>query len=258
MNGQVFPLFEYAHILRTPMLTELRDYAFEYGRLMSEGFSDGIVSGCAITTTADTITLNRGVIRYGGQMYLMVEPITLTYQSTDIWAVFKLEFKDESRQGGYIYRAVEATISGNLELRREEMELCRFKLQRGAHLRMRYVDFADRNTEFDTVNSIYAPYSAYEKNSISPEITRAFAREALTWQAQPLDEMFILQALNAKTALNRETILYYIAARLKKPFADCDNLEIFRALQTILQTLQSGDERELTREVRRQRHIIVD
>lgn len=258
MNGQVFPLFEYAHVLRTPMLTELRDYAFEYGRLMHEGFSEGIISGCKITTTVDTITLNRGIIRYGGQMYLIVEPITLAYSPTDVWTIFKLEFKDETRREGYVYRAVEAGFSERLELRPEEMELCRFKLKKGARLRIAYMDFADRNTEFDTVITIHVPYSADETSSISPEITRAFAKEALPFVSEPLDTIFFMQALNAKMALNREAILLYIATKLKRPFIAQSNAEIFAALYTILDELKGGGEREIARAGKRKRQIIVD
>ena len=50
MNGQIFPLFEHAHVLRTAMLAALRDYAYEYGQLIHEDYSDGIVSGCVLTT----------------------------------------------------------------------------------------------------------------------------------------------------------------------------------------------------------------
>lgn len=258
MNGQVFPLFEQVHILRVAMLTELRDYAFEFGRLLYEECSDGIVGGCNITTTTDTISLNRGVIRYNGQMYLIVEPITLFYQPTDNWTVFKLGFKDESRRHGYIYREVEAAISGDMSLGKSEMEVCRFKLKHGARLRIKYVDFEDRNTEFDTVNTIRVPYAAVGKSSISPVITRAFAEEAMACRTEPLDDAFLMQALNAHMALSRDLVLFYIAARRKKPYADCSNEEIFAALREILQELKNGGKREITRPVRERRQIIVD
>ena len=258
MNGQVFPLFENAHVLRTAMLTALRDYAYEYGRLVHEDYSDGIVSGCNITTTVDTITLNRGVIRYMGNLYLITEPLSLAYYPTDNWTVFKLEFKDEARKDGYIYREVETALSGNLELGKEEMEMCRFKLQAGARLRMKYVDFADRNTEFDTVNTICAPFAALGASSLSPDITRAFAREAAVYALDPADTTFCLQALNAKEALNREAILLYTATRLKKTFTDCSNQEIFEALLTVLNQIKGNGERELSRVARQRRQVIVD
>jgi hypothetical protein len=258
MNGQVFPLFEHAHVLRTTMLTELRDYAYEYGRLIHEDYSDGIVSGCRITTTVDTITLHRGVIRYKDNVYLITEPLSLAYYPTDNWAVFKLEFKDEVRKDGYIYREVETALADNLRLGKEEMELCRFKLQAGARLRMNYVDFADRNTEFDTVNTICAPFAAGGASSLSPDITRAFAREAAAYAMDPVDTAFCLQALNAKEALNREVILLYTATKLKKAVADCDNLVIFEALLTILSRIKDNGERELSRTERQRRQVIVD
>lgn len=258
MNGQVFPLFEHAHVLRTAMLTELRDYAYEYGRLIHEDFSNGIVSGCHITTTVDTITLNRGIIRYMDNLYLITEPLSLVYYPTDNWTVFTLEFKDEIRKDGYIYREVETALSANLELGKEEMELCRFKLQAGARLRIHYVDFADRNTEFDTVNTIYAPFAAGGASSLSPDITRAFAREAALYAMDPVDTAFCLQALNARGALSREAILLYIATKLKKAFAEYDNLAIFEALLAVLNRIKDNGERELSRVERQRRQVIVD
>ncbi|HML32132.1 hypothetical protein [Sporomusa sphaeroides] len=258
MNGQVFPLFENAHVLRTAMLTALRDYAFEYGRLVHEDYSDGIVSGCALTTTVDTITINRGVIRYGGNLYLITAPLSLPYYSTDNWIVFKLEFKDEAKKDGYIYREVEIALSDNLELTNKEMELCRFKLQAGARLRMKYVDLADRNTEFDTLNTIYAPFAAYGVSSLSPDITRTFAREAIAYAMDPVDTVFCLQALNARGAMSRETILFYIASRLKAAYTDCDNLAMFEALLTILNQIKDNGEREVARRQRQRRQVIVD
>ena len=258
MNGQVFPLFEQAHVLRTAMLTALRDYAYEYGQLIHKDYSDGIVSGCALTTTVDTITVKRGVIRYGGHLYLITEPLALPYYPTDQWTVFKLGFKDEAKKDGYIYREVEVALSDNLGITKQEMELCRFKLQAGAKLRMKYVDFADRNTEFDTLNIIYAPFAAHGVSSLSPNITRAFAREAIPYAMDSVDTAFCLQALNANSAMSRETILFYIANKLKAAYSDCDNLAMFEALQTILNQIKASGEREMARKQKQRREVIVD
>jgi len=240
------------------MLAALRDYAYEYGQLIHEDYSDGIVSGCALTTTVDTITLNRGVIRYLGNLYLITEPLSLAYYPTDNWTVFKLGFKDEAKKDGYIYREVEIMLTDNLELTNKDMELCRFKLQAGARLRMKYVDFADRNTEFDTLNTIHAPFAANGVSSLSPSITRAFAREAAAYAMDEIDTAFCLQALNAKGAMNRETILFYIASKLKTPYTECDNQAMFEALLAILNRIKSNGERELTRGPRHKRLVIVD
>lgn len=251
-------MFEQTHILKIPMLTELRDYAYEYGRLCYEGFSNGIVSGCAISTTKDTITLNRGMIRYGENLYLITEPISLAYYPTDVWTVFKLEFKDEIRRDGYIYREVETALTDRLSFRGEEMELCRFKLKAGARLRMEYVDFTDRGTEFDTVNTIHAPFAAFGKSSISPDITRAFAMEASPCALAPIDAAFAMQALAAAGAMNRDAIILYIAEKLKREIAEYTNQEIFASLKTILGCLKQNGNREIPAARRSRRQLIVD
>lgn len=258
MNGHLFPLFEHTEILKTAMLAELRDYAYEYGQLSYADMSDGILSGCHITTTVDTIALGRGTIHYQNHIYLITKPFVLAYYPTDIWTAFLLQFKGAHQQDGYICRDVEARLTDQLQPSEQNLELCRFKLQSGAKLRINYVDFADRDTEFDTVNTIYAPFAASSVSSLSPDITRAFAQEASVYTLEPIDTAFCLQALNSQGAMNREAILFYLAVRLGINTNGYDNPSIFKALLDILQQIKGGGQRRSSRAARERRQLLVD
>lgn len=258
MNGQVFPLFEDAHILRTSMLIQLRDYAFTYGRLEYQDYSNGIISGCKLTTTEDTITLNQGLIHYANHIYLITEPLSLEYYPSDEWVLFKIRFLDETQKNGCIYRAVEIELTDDMEIATNEFELCRFKLQQGARLRSDYVDFYDRNTEYDTLNTIHSPFSAPNKSSISPEITCAFAKESLNYETDQLDKSFFMQALNGKTALNRDSIEFYLAIKFQMEYTKLTNEEIFKSLCELLDEFKNRGERDIKRDVAKRHQIIVD
>ena len=62
MRIQAIPVFNDIHILRKSMLEALSDQAFLANQLLYQGYGDGILSGCKLTTTMDTIILNQGVL----------------------------------------------------------------------------------------------------------------------------------------------------------------------------------------------------
>lgn len=213
--GQAFPLFSSGNILRKEMLDSLEDYAFQFGELLYEGYSDGILSGCSLTTTGDTIFLNRGIICCSGKLYLIKKPLSVKYFPTDTTCVCKLRFADEIRTEDFIYREIDLKLEEGAEPQMGELEVCRFKLQPGARLRCDYVDFEDRCTEYDTLNTIYSPFSAERDSTLSPEITKAFARETLQNESIPeVDLSFCLSLLESSRAVSREALKEYIRYRL--------------------------------------------
>ena len=61
---QKIPGFHSGHILKQEMMVELSAYLYHLGPLLYQNCTDGIVSGCTLTTTEDSIVVNPGVIRY--------------------------------------------------------------------------------------------------------------------------------------------------------------------------------------------------
>lgn len=235
MLVQAIPLFQDAHLLRRSMLEALSDYAFLTNQYLYKGYSDGILSGCDLTTTEDTIVLNEGVVLYGGQLFLIKEPMSVEYHPTNIITVLKMRFSDEMRDANFIYREVEMILNKQTEVQKGEIELCRFKLQEGARLRYQYQDFEDRNTEFDTLNVIHAPFAAPGKSTLSSDITKSFAKQMLLMDSiSALDEMFCIQILSQERAINKEALKAYLERRNKAELEDCSNLGIYRELSRIL------------------------
>ena len=102
----------------------------------------------------------------------------MKYSPTEEYALMKLIFEPPILTENFLQRNVRIILSADMTLAKNEMELCRFKLKKGAILRTKYTDFFDMATEFDTVNLINAPHSAVGGSTLSPAILRTFALEA--------------------------------------------------------------------------------
>lgn len=239
---RAFPVFSKGNILRQEMLLALSGYT-ELGDLMFEEYGNGILRGCKLTTTKEAIQVGRGVVVYDGKLLMIKEPLLIAYYPTDTLCACKLSFQKEHMVNNVLYREVEAAITEDVNSKENEIELCRFKLQPGAMLRSDYVDFEDRSTEYDTLNDIYAPFSAYKDNSLSPEILQAYGRELVTLaEKSEMDQVFCMQVLFEHRTISRESVAVYITARTGVLQSQITNYSLYHGLLQILKSVKQGQD----------------
>ena len=213
MMIQALPIFKDAHILRKSMLEALSDYAYLSGKLLYNGYGDGILSGCELTTTKEKIILNEGALLYKGEMFFIKEPAEVPYFPTNTATALKLFISGQKEEKSLVYREMEVKLT-EAGSSGDGMELCRFKLQEGARLRYEYQDFFDRDTEFDTLNRVHAPYAVQGGSALSPEITKAFAKEMLAIKGLPGEDVqFCLQLLGRESPADNRMLAAYIGWR---------------------------------------------
>ena len=260
MIVRAFPLFDKGAILRADMMVELANYAYLFGDILYDGYSDGILSGCRLTTTKDTIVVNPGIIRYVGKNFLIKDPIYVAYSPTNSTTILKINFLGENRSVRFITYNAEVVLDKATAVHEDQIELCRFKLQPGAQLRYNYVDFEDRSTEYDTLNTLYAPYSSKERSTLSPEITYDYARElSMTNPKNNLDVIFCLQAMDRSRPVAADTIALYLASRLGGSIEDfTTNEALYDGLNQILATAKHGQDVVPKNKERRRSKILVD
>ena len=257
MNQQKYPQFEQLQVLRTEALCSIRDRAFDMLPLYLKNFSDGIISGCNLSTNSDSITLNEGIIKHGDFLYLIKTPMNIEYQPTDQLMILKMIFDAEMFNETFIERNISLELSTSENISFDEMELCRFKLKRGAVLRSNYVDFLDRATEFDTINTINSPFAAVNHSTLSPFITKSFAEEVKEFDLDSLDFQFCFNALTGQT-ISAAQIIFYIEHKLKIELTDRSNQSLYDHLAIILNKIKSGNHRQIFKSNRRRRQLIVD
>lgn len=103
-------------------------------------------------------------------------------------------------------------------------------------LRNQYTGFADMDTEYDTINEVYAQWAGYGEPTLSHNILNQFAaRMTQTGMDNPLDASFVMQIMGSgNKALPRNVIQTYLSARLQTPYSDCANRDLYEGLAAVL------------------------
>lgn len=258
MTGIKIPVFERGNILTQEMLDAMKSYAVDAICLSYDGYSDGVIRGCEITTTESVLTIHRGLIYYKGNVCFLTEELQLSYEPTDQLNAVKLVFGELSKEQSFVRMEMYAEITNRLQKDASSIELARFRLQPGAILRTNHRNLQDYETEYDTLSCIEAEYSAYGEASLCPELLWQFAKEADGCDiCNGIDMAFLLQIWNMKgETLNRKVIERYVSARLEQPMKTYTNKELFDALVEALRRMKQGKVEQAS--PRRSMRMIID
>ena len=148
---------------------------------------------------------------------------------------------------------------GNLLLEENELELCRYQLQKEAKLRDQYKNFEDMGTEYDILNFIFASWGGLHGKAIAPVITRRFAEEILKAKnCEPEDICFAYFCLYQAEAVPREMVCDYIRRKNScKLKPNVSNQEIFQEMCKIWRKRNQITEEDRVESWNRRR-ILVD
>ena len=234
-----YPNFARGRILKIGMLENLRDFPRDAVDCFCETLSDGIVCGLSPIIREDTITFSKGILKHKGQPYVVSSLPKLNYGETDTEVAIKLLFKEEEQLLDYKTQAIDLIIDGRVQIKKDEIELGRFKLKKGAYLRTNYQDLYDFTTEYNTVNLVQVLYAGYGQPTLSCQIMKYFAKAAMDLNTQNhLDISFCLLCLNSDR-MERDTILQYLMSRIDSQFAnDPTNFDIHEQLVKALAVIK--------------------
>lgn len=257
MIGQIFPVFREGCLLRTRMLEALTDYSFRFGELLYTDYANGILSGCRMTTTEDTIIVHPGLVLFFGKVFYIKEPVPVGYAPTDELRILKLRYMGEERTESMIRYEMELLLDADPVRKEGQIELCRFTLQQGAYLRCAYQNFEDWGTEYDTLGMVHAQYASPGHSTLHPGLTKAFAREMLSCAPEnQTDINFCMELLSRPEPVCAEALAAYIRLR-GGAAADGDNAAIYSGLSDILHEAKGSAGPRRTEEKRR-RSILVE
>lgn len=258
MLGFKMPLFSKGNLLSQDMLETLRDYEVQLAQNLYGGYSDGIISGAEIIVKQGAVCIGPGMVKFEDRIFMIEEVTEVRINPVDAWQAIKLIFGKLESTRSFEKQEMTIEVTQNLSKEQNKIEICRVRLQNGAHLRSEYRNLEDMRTEFDTVNILEAQWAAYGKSSIHPQILMEFAKEAGKGNVEnPQDIVFLQQILNSNgQALNRDLVKFYLDSRLGKKEEDYTNFEIYQGLCRVLRQIRSGVEQRT--DMRRPRRMIVD
>jgi hypothetical protein len=235
------PVYTRGRIVSREILQTMRDAEFDVPYVHYMEYSDGVIIPCSIKITENTLIVGKGLIKHTNMLYIMTEAAIIQYYPTEDWRILKLKFLPQSESKDFILFDTEIFLDENTSIADDEMEICRFKLKAGYRLRQNYVDFHDLDTEFDTLNIVNVPFAGVPEATVSPFITRYFAREAYPLTVNmPFDNAFAALCLNSARAVSRDLITMYIKARLAIKKEKLTNREIYSYLSVIFGDIQRG------------------
>lgn len=234
------PVFARGRILKIPMLEDLRDFPRDMLDCFCETLSDGIVSGLSPVVEKDRITFSKGVLKYQGTVYLVRDLTAIRYGETDTDVAIKIVFGDETRGADYKTQKFDFLIGDAGRTGKNEVELGRFRLKKGAYLRSDYQDLEDFTTLYNTINVVNVLYAGYGRPTLSHLILKYFAKAALDCNPPGhWDVSFCMTCLN-NARVERETIMQYLRYRLHDDGLpdNLTNLQIHGHLVTSLEMVR--------------------
>lgn len=258
MQGS-YPLFKENRILKKEALSAIRDYSYDQMRLSYQDYGSGILSGCQISVEGNELAVSPGILKYQDRILLLSETERIPYTATDCVQYFKAQIEVNHSSPEFITCQVTFFLDPAEKCAENQIELCRFHLRKGALLREQYKDFFDLETEYDTINLIYATWGGRGGRTISPVITDLFAKEILQAPGKRAEDVsFAYTCLNQPTAAARFMLSHYVN--------DCKtgtgkqketNVEFYKGLCAVLKAAQSGTlQKEPPK--RERRKILID
>lgn len=228
------PKFKDGVLLTTVRLDALAHQTFDFRDYLYKDFSDGIISGLDISVEDKTIIVGTGLFKYQGEVFLFNKVVSIPCAATDTLTYLKLSLTEAIGKSGETTYYFSIELSEDI-LSADEIELCRFRLQKGAKLRYVYDGFDDMITEFDTINLIHCPYAAKGKASLHPAILNRFATELVTTRTKNvLDQNFCINILGNNNSISLESICAYLKFREDIAFERPTNNRVYKALNDIL------------------------
>lgn len=256
---QKIPFFHRGTVLTQDMMEAMKEYAITMGQLTYLGYSDGIWKGCRLTVNEDMIVVNPGILIYSNVPILIQKPEIIRYSHCNSLRILAARVGEEEISQDYSTRIVQFKLISEEELNHKDIEFARFTLQEGAELRSHYRDFYDIPTAFNTLSIAYSKWAAYEQETMSYEILRSFADEAI--KAGCLDEHDhnFIQLIYSQSgeSLQRRIIENYIQWKLKRSVAERSIFELYKGLCECLKLIQGGKLRNDYNEPMKRR-LIVD
>ncbi|WP_438347729.1 DNA and RNA helicase [Paenibacillus sp. FA6] len=258
MFTHLYPHFNKGRILKTEMLTNLRDFPREFVDIHYADYSDGIVTGANLKVGPKHLIISPGIVRHEGRLYILNESTEISYLATGKELALKIRFLEVKEGSDLTVYSSEMVLDEQVDCNSSELELGRFKLKEGARLRQDYQNFTDFTTEYNTLNVLHTSYAAHGESTLSPLIMRYFADQMLrSGSADPRDLVFAMMCGNEGT-VSRSMILHYIAGRMGIAYKEYTHVQIHKHLGRILDNVRSGGKARGSFSMGGPQRVIVD
>lgn len=248
-----YPLFTGGRILKKEALWDLRNYAYKSWQIHYGDYTDGIIKGCKVRVEGSDLVIGRGVLKYQDFIYVLEEETKVPFAAENRLTVLKAAFGKVEDNTDYLTYAVDYFLDSDPVCQENQIELCRFHLREGSVLRDTYKDFSDLNTEYDTINLLYATMAGRSAGRMNPEILLRYAQELQESDAKGIEDIaFCYHVLQNEGEVEKKVIEAYLRHKWKGEVLEdkgmWENRQYFERMEVLLnQRLNSREEGQIHR-----------
>lgn len=212
-----YPVFSRDMILKADMLEALKMYPRDFFQIRYHNYSDGVVAGAQLSILdGKTIQVEPGILKHGGILYHMTEPVQLGDYERGKELIIRVRFLEHQEDAQGIHNETEMDICEPGEMGEQDLELGHFVLKEGAVLRQDYQSFQDMATFHNTINILNVPYAMTGgESTLSPEVLYQFGTEMLQYNLTDAYDVSFVTLCMQQQAISRLMIEKYLEHRIE-------------------------------------------
>ena len=222
MRNGMFPIFTRGRVIKKESIEYLRDFPYDLATLAFDSYCDGVLFGFGLKSKDErVIQVSKGAIKYQGYIIVISES-ELDITEFGRFTYVKLAVGDLRTTEDYKFCPVEIRLDKSEFLHKNEMELGRFCLNKGAILRCKYDSFGDLRTEENTLDLTRVPYASMGASpTLHPRVVQEYITALLPVAEEAVDIAFALMCSNAAGGVvHKGSILWYIAMRNRADYRE--------------------------------------
>jgi len=211
----IFPIFTTNRVLKRESIEYLRDFPNDMVSLGYETYSDGVLFGFSVSVDKGVdkknLIVSKGAIKFEKRIYSIPQTL-VSFSEYNRNLCLKLVIGDLFRNDDFEIRPIEHKLCEIGDISKNDIELGRFRLAKGARLRCLYDSVADFRTQENTLDITHVPYAGYGAQTLHPKILKAFGEVLLQNSSDPVDLAFGFLCINS-SIIHKQTIEGYLAQK---------------------------------------------
>jgi hypothetical protein len=236
MRNGVFPIFTKGRVIKKESIEYLRDFPYDLASLAFDNYCDGVLFGFGLKSKDEkVIQVSQGAVKFQGNIIVISEcEMDITEFSRFSYA--KLAIGSCKETVDFKSCPIDIRLDSSEFLHKNEMELGRFCLNKGAILRCKYDSFGDLRTEENTLDLTRVPYACMGATpTLHPRVLQEYSRALLPVAEDATDIAFALMCLNAGGGVvHKSSIQWYIALRNHEEYKEYLLTQLYDRLMDML------------------------
>lgn len=260
MYVKKMPVFQAGKVLTIEMLDALKSAIEATENQKYSGYSDGVLHGFQVEIADDYLIVDKGAFIYQEELFAVSEKTKILYAGNGETQLLVLRIGDKEKTSNFEIREAEFKLIPDGDEILSDLEIARFRLQKGARLRNQFQGLRDMNTSYDTLNLCHARWSAFGGNTMAYPILEMAAREIEKKNNTDIYDEMLLEAIYSAKGESIPGVMIdrYLKRKLGKSVDVTTPEARYKALLNAVNQMSTQEEAPRGEQQKRNNRIIID